>query len=329
VHQLLEQSHGYGKCDCSDLHPAPAAAEEARKELLAAGIPADDVEVTVRIDETGPVQGNFTVGDSPAVKGKTAYTHTYAPVAQDDVRDCQITVNRRRRGAGRAGGGDPRPAGGAGSGSGASALTGIQVCRAMSAIHLDKADALLIIDMQVDFLPGGALGVASGHEVVAPINHLIELFREQGLPIFASRDWHPATTVPSRPRADRGRRTAWPARRAPSSPPSWRCRTTPSSSPRPTPRRSTPIRPLPAPTWRRAAGARRGPGDRVRPGHRLLRAEHRDRCAGRGFDAIIVPEAMRAVDVEAGDGRRAMDRMVARGAVPVRLGEVGMTALSV
>jgi nicotinamidase/pyrazinamidase len=48
-----------------------------------------------------------------------------------------------------------------------------------------------------------------------------------------------------------------------------------------------------------------------------------------GFDAIIVPEAMRAVDVEPGDGRSAMDRMVARGAVPVRLGEVGMTALSV
>jgi nicotinamidase/pyrazinamidase len=35
------------------------------------------------------------------------------------------------------------------------------------------------------------------------------------------------------------------------------------------------------------------------------------------------------VEVEAGDGRRALDRMVARGAVPVRLGEVGMTALAV
>jgi hypothetical protein len=69
-----------------------AAAEEARRELLALGIPADDVEVTVRIDEAGPVQGNFTVGDSPAVTGKTAYSHTFAPVAQDDVRDCQITV---------------------------------------------------------------------------------------------------------------------------------------------------------------------------------------------------------------------------------------------
>jgi hypothetical protein len=71
----------------------PGAAEQARTELLAAGIAADDVEVTVRIDETGPVQGNFTVGDDPEVTGKTAYSHTYAPVAQDDVRDCQITVN--------------------------------------------------------------------------------------------------------------------------------------------------------------------------------------------------------------------------------------------
>jgi uridine phosphorylase len=69
-----------------------AAAERARQELLAAGIPADGVEVTVRIDETGPVQGNFTVGDAPGIKGKTAYSHTYAPIAQDDVSDCQITV---------------------------------------------------------------------------------------------------------------------------------------------------------------------------------------------------------------------------------------------
>jgi len=69
-----------------------AEAEQARAELLAAGIAADNVDINVRIDETGPVQGNFAIGDSPEVKGKTAYTHTYAPVAQDDVRDCQITV---------------------------------------------------------------------------------------------------------------------------------------------------------------------------------------------------------------------------------------------
>lgn len=69
-----------------------SAAEQARTELLAAGIAAQGVVIDVRIDETGPVQGNFAVGDAPEVKGKTAYTHTYAPTAQDDVRDCQITV---------------------------------------------------------------------------------------------------------------------------------------------------------------------------------------------------------------------------------------------
>lgn len=69
------------------------AAERARTELLAAGIAADDVAIDVRIDESGPVQGNFTVGDAPEVTGKTAYSHTYAPVAQDDVHDFQVTVN--------------------------------------------------------------------------------------------------------------------------------------------------------------------------------------------------------------------------------------------
>lgn len=68
-------------------------AQQARVELLAAGLTEDDVKIDVRIDETGPVQGNFAIGDDPDVKGKTAYTHTYAPVAQDDVRDCQVTVH--------------------------------------------------------------------------------------------------------------------------------------------------------------------------------------------------------------------------------------------
>jgi len=94
------------------------AAEQARQELLAAGIAADDVAIDVRIDETGPVQGNFTVGDSPKVTGKTAYSHTYAPIAQDDVRDCQVTVNpadaalaeRAAAILDRLGGHDPDPA---------------------------------------------------------------------------------------------------------------------------------------------------------------------------------------------------------------------------
>jgi len=68
-------------------------AQQARADLLAAGFAEDNVDLQVRIDETSSVQGDFTVGDAPSVTGKTAYSHTYAPVAQDDVRDCMITVN--------------------------------------------------------------------------------------------------------------------------------------------------------------------------------------------------------------------------------------------
>ena len=52
-------------------------------------------------------------------------------------------------------------------------------------------DALLIVDVQRDFLPGGALGVPGGDEVVAVINHVATRFARAGLPIAASRDWHP------------------------------------------------------------------------------------------------------------------------------------------
>ena len=56
-------------------------------------------------------------------------------------------------------------------------------------------DALLVVDVQNDFLPGGSLAVPRGDEVIAPVNGYIELFHRRGLPIFASRDWHPADHV--------------------------------------------------------------------------------------------------------------------------------------
>lgn len=57
---------------------------------------------------------------------------------------------------------------------------------------LQQDDALLIVDVQNDFLPGGALGVPEGDAVVAPLNAQIARFTAAGLPIFATRDWHPA-----------------------------------------------------------------------------------------------------------------------------------------
>jgi nicotinamidase/pyrazinamidase len=53
-------------------------------------------------------------------------------------------------------------------------------------------DALVIVHVQNDFVAGGALAVAGGGEVVAPLNRYIEIFRRNRLPIIATRDWHPA-----------------------------------------------------------------------------------------------------------------------------------------
>jgi len=54
--------------------------------------------------------------------------------------------------------------------------------------------ALIVVDVQNDFCPGGALSVADGHTVVPPLNEYIARFRAAGRPVFASRDWHPERT---------------------------------------------------------------------------------------------------------------------------------------
>jgi nicotinamidase/pyrazinamidase len=62
---------------------------------------------------------------------------------------------------------------------------------ALSAAALAPADALIVVDVQNDFLPGGALGVPAGGEVIAPLNRAAGEFERRGLPVFATRDWHP------------------------------------------------------------------------------------------------------------------------------------------
>jgi nicotinamidase/pyrazinamidase len=52
-------------------------------------------------------------------------------------------------------------------------------------------DALLVVDVQNDFLPGGALGITGGDAIVPPLNRLLGAWRKRSLPVFLSRDWHP------------------------------------------------------------------------------------------------------------------------------------------
>ena len=55
--------------------------------------------------------------------------------------------------------------------------------------------ALLVVDVQQDFCPGGALAVDKGDLVVPVLNRYLQLFFKRGRPIFASRDWHPADST--------------------------------------------------------------------------------------------------------------------------------------
>jgi nicotinamidase/pyrazinamidase len=58
----------------------------------------------------------------------------------------------------------------------------------------DKPSALLIVDVQKDFCPGGALPVPGGDRVVPVLNTHIAEATASGSPIYASRDWHPPKT---------------------------------------------------------------------------------------------------------------------------------------
>jgi nicotinamidase/pyrazinamidase len=56
---------------------------------------------------------------------------------------------------------------------------------------IDKHTVLVVVDVQKDFCPGGALAVADGDKVVQPLNRYIAKFRAAAAPIIFTRDWHP------------------------------------------------------------------------------------------------------------------------------------------
>mgnify|MGYP000296599108 CR=1 FL=1 len=58
-------------------------------------------------------------------------------------------------------------------------------------LKLQAGDALIVVDVQNDFLPGGALAVTGGDAVIAPLNCLSGKFAATGLALIFSRDWHP------------------------------------------------------------------------------------------------------------------------------------------
>jgi nicotinamidase/pyrazinamidase len=85
-----------------------------------------------------------------------------------------------------------------------------------SAIAIDENDVLLAIDLQVDFMPGGALAVVDGDSIVPRVNSLMRVFPH----VVVTQDWHPpghasfASTHGAKPfatkRLEYGDQTLWP-----------------------------------------------------------------------------------------------------------------------
>ena len=59
-----------------------------------------------------------------------------------------------------------------------------------STISINSQDVLLAIDLQADFMPGGALAVDGGDEIVPLVNRLASRFEH----VVVTQDWHPPTT---------------------------------------------------------------------------------------------------------------------------------------
>ncbi|MDB5792656.1 MAG: nicotinamidase [Massilia sp.] len=198
----------------------------------------------------------------------------------------------------------------------------------MTPLHLEASDALLVVDMQYDFLPGGSLGVPGGDQVLGPINRLIKLFDEQGLPVYASRDWHPgdhcsfaARGGPWPPHCVAGTRGAAfsdALRLPPDAIVVSKAETAGVDA-------YSAFNGTGLAGQLRARGVRRVAVCGLATDYCVLNTALDARA--NGFDVLVVPQAMRAVDVNPGDGERAIAAMVERGALPVQVDELAAASV--
>lgn len=184
-------------------------------------------------------------------------------------------------------------------------------------------DALLLIDIQNDFLRGGALEVPGGDEVVPILNRYMKIFEDRGLPIIATRDWHPPDH--SSFKAQGG---PWPSHCV---------QGTPGAA-------FAPGLHLPGSAVIVSTGS-----DVAKDGYSGFEEETleyrlkdagvkrlwvgglaTDYCVrstvldalGRGYEVLLLEDAVRAVDVGPGDGQEAIEEMRSKGAKVSRLASV-------
>lgn len=187
-------------------------------------------------------------------------------------------------------------------------------------VDLGRHDAVLLVDVQVDFLPGGNLAVRRGDEVVPALNRYVAAASRSSVPVFASRDWHPRNHCSFRARGG-----PWPEHCVAG---------TPGAAFAPgldLPRDAVVISKATtaeADAYSAFQGTDLAQRLRKQSVKRLfVGGLATDYCVlntvldarKEGFEVLLLADAIRAVDVKPGDGERAEREMRTAGAVPIRL----------
>jgi nicotinamidase/pyrazinamidase len=185
---------------------------------------------------------------------------------------------------------------------------------------MHRRAALIIVDVQLDFCPGGALPVPEGDAVVGVLNRYISLFWQRGSQIFATRDWHPQLSSHFREFGG-----AWPAQCVQGSPGA-------QFHPQLLLPQGTIVISKGMTRWDEGYSALQGVTENGTSFPMLLRHMGTDRlyigglatdycvkesvCDGlrEGFAVTLLADAVRAVELKPGDGEAALKEMLSAGA---------------
>jgi nicotinamidase/pyrazinamidase len=181
-------------------------------------------------------------------------------------------------------------------------------------------DALLVVDVQNDFLPGGSLAVPDGDRVVPVLNRYIARFVAADLPVFATRDWHPPDHCSFAPRGG-----PWPPHCVAGSPgaafaPALELpvgTTVVSKADSPERDAYSGFQGTDLADGLRAQGVRRVFVGGLATDYCVLHTVQDALAAG--FAVVLLTDAVRAVEIKPGDGARALAAMQDAGAVPAAL----------
>ncbi len=189
-----------------------------------------------------------------------------------------------------------------------------------SSIEPRPGDALIVVDVQKDFLPGGSLAVPRGDEVVPVLNRYMEIFSSRGLPVFATRDWHPPEHCSFTEQGG-----PWPSHCVAGSEGAAFAADLHlpadaviiSKATEPERDAYSGFQGTDLAQRLREAGVRRVFVGGLATDYCVLNTV-RDALA-EGFEVVLLEDAIRAVDVQPGDGEHAVKEMLDAGAVPARI----------